>query len=167
MIVRQLGAEDVDIYREIRLAALQADPGAFASSYEREVKFDEARWRQRLTVGPDGRPIAVFAVEAERDQLLGTAGVVYTEHHPAPMLVAMWVRPSARGLGVGRKLIDATVDWARDRGESEIVLWVVRGNDAAIALYESCGFTATGNLDTVPDNSCAEELEMMRTIAAR
>ncbi len=168
MVVRQLHADDWALYREIRLAALSTDPGAFASSHEREVGFDEARWRGRLTTGPDGRPSATFIDTGPGPESgtrpLGTVGVAYTEYHPAPMLVAMWVRPDARGRGSGRRLIDAVVAWAAERDESAVVLWVVKDNHAAVRLYESCGFEATGNVDTLPSNPCADEREMIRAI---
>ncbi|EEP81019.1 predicted protein [Uncinocarpus reesii 1704] len=35
-------------FQKARLAALQADPSAFSSTYERESQFDDAAWAQRL-----------------------------------------------------------------------------------------------------------------------
>ncbi len=161
----QLEPGDWVRYRELRLAALRADPGAFASSHEREVAFDEGVWRRRLTAGPDGRPNATFVVADPERGDVGTTAIVYTEHHEAPMIVAMWVRPLARGLGVGRRLVEAACSWADARGEHEVVLWVVDDNTSAIELYRSCGFVATGEVDALPSNPCAGELEMVKTLA--
>lgn len=164
MAIRLLTADDVELYREIRLAALRTDPGAFGSNFDREAAFDEATWRRRLTVGPDGRPLAVFVDEVDNGEggarAVGTAGIVYTEWDTEPMIIGMWVRPEARGLGAGRRLVEATVGWAVARNEPGVLLWVVKGNDPALALYRACGFTATGNTDTVPSNPDTEELEM-------
>ena len=162
MDIRQLDADDWETYRDIRLASLAADPGAFASTHEREAAFDEAIWRLRLTTGPLGKPNAVFLTSDESGKPAGTATVAYTEHHPAPMLVAMWVDPLVRGRRIGASLVEAAVAWATERGDEAMVLWVVRDNATAIALYERCGFAATGNTDTLPSNPCAEELEMLR-----
>lgn len=41
-----------------------------------------------------------------------------------------------------------SIDWARDESAHEIALWVATNNDRARALYERCGFTATGESDT-------------------
>ena len=164
MHLRLLAADDWRAGRDIRLRALQADPGAFGSTFDREAGFDEAMWRRRFTTGPDGRPCATFLVEDDAGLALGTAGVVYTEHHVAPMLVRMWVGPEARGLGAGRALVGAAVEWAVARGEREMVLWVVDDNVAAIELYRSCGFEPTGKVDALPSNPCAGELEMLAAI---
>ncbi len=166
MRIRQLHADDWETYRDLRLESLTANPEAFASTHEREASFDEATWRERLTTGPLGRPNGVFVAEDESGRPLGTASIVYTEHHEAPMLVAMWVRDDARGQQVGATLVEATVDWARRAGDDQVVLWVVRDNAAAIALYERCGFDATGTVDVLPSNPCVNELEMLLTIPA-
>lgn len=171
MEIRQLDENNWEQYRAIRLDSLLADPGAFASSHEREAAFDEATWRLRLTTGPIGKPNAVFvAVDddstadgAADEATAGTATVAYTEHHPSPMLVGMWVRPGARGQQVGERLVDACLRWAAERGDQSMVLWVVEANAPAIALYERCGFEPTGNLDTLPDDPSVDELEMLRS----
>lgn len=163
MQIRQLSEDDWKPYRSIRLDSLLADPGAFASSHEREAAFDEATWRLRVTTGPLGKPNAAFVAFDDHDAPVGTASVAYTEHHPSPMLVAMWVRPEGRGQRLGQRLVEACVEWAAKRGDTSMVLWVVKDNAAAIALYERCGFEPTGQVDTLPDNPCADELEMLRS----
>ncbi|MCG8926256.1 GNAT family N-acetyltransferase [Lentzea sp. CC55] len=54
--------------------------------------------------------------------------------------------PSARGLGLGRLVVEGLVDNARARG-IEIVMLGVRGNNhGAIELYESIGFREWGRM---------------------
>ncbi len=48
------------------------------------------------------------------------------------------------GGGIGRRLMDAAVRHARDRGSRRLLLGVYGKNDAAIAFYERYGFTRAG-----------------------
>ena len=57
-------------------------------------------------------------------------------------VVSMWVRPSARGNGVGEALIGATADWAKARDHACLLLWVTESNTAARKLYDRCGFAS-------------------------
>ena len=61
------------------------------------------------------------------------------------LLEDLFVDPGASGAGLGRALIDATLDRARARGCRRVELDVNEANDTAIRLYESAGFSATAN----------------------
>ena len=52
----------------------------------------------------------------------------------------LFVREEARRSGLGRALVEAAVERARERGCKRIELDVNEGNAAALALYENCGF---------------------------
>jgi GNAT superfamily N-acetyltransferase len=53
----------------------------------------------------------------------------------------LFVRDSERGTGLGRALVVAAFDRARERGCARIELDTEEGNRAAVALYESLGFS--------------------------
>jgi GNAT superfamily N-acetyltransferase len=93
-------------------------------AYERGMTSDEARdlW---LKMGPN---------RGGRGAHVGTASFM--------------VGPAARGKGVGRALGEYVVDWHRAHGFRGIQFnAVVETNTAAVALWESLGFTIVG---TVP-----------------
>jgi len=60
----------------------------------------------------------------------------------------LFVRASARGTGLGRALVVAAKDRARERGCARIELDTEEGNRAAVALYESLGFSAASKGDS-------------------
>ncbi len=53
------------------------------------------------------------------------------------------VEPSARGSGLGRKLVEAAVGFARRAGYSEVVLWTHRELHASRRIYAGIGFRKT------------------------
>jgi ribosomal protein S18 acetylase RimI-like enzyme len=52
----------------------------------------------------------------------------------------MWVEPSARGLGLGRRLLDALEQHAREHGARVARLETNASLHEAIALYRSAGY---------------------------
>ncbi|HEV2813494.1 MAG TPA: GNAT family N-acetyltransferase [Solirubrobacteraceae bacterium] len=58
------------------------------------------------------------------------------------LLEDLFVREDARNSGVGRALVQGVVDLARERGCRRIELDVNEANAAALAVYESFGFSA-------------------------
>jgi len=62
----------------------------------------------------------------------------------------LFVDESARGLGLGRWLVEEAVSYSRDAGFKRIFLWTVEGLDRAKSVYTSLGFVVTetkGNQD--------------------
>jgi GNAT superfamily N-acetyltransferase len=60
------------------------------------------------------------------------------------LIARLWVTPTWQGRGLGRRLLGAAVDEARHRGLHP-VLDVMAESTAAIALYESLGWTNVGS----------------------
>ena len=58
-------------------------------------------------------------------------------------LWGMYVRPAARGTGLARQLVEAVLEYARERVEL-VQLSVIAGNVAAQRLYGALGFVAYG-----------------------
>jgi ribosomal protein S18 acetylase RimI-like enzyme len=55
-------------------------------------------------------------------------------------LNSLWVLPDHRGSGVGGLLVDAFLEWARERGAPYAVVTAFAANPAAIKIYERYGF---------------------------
>jgi GNAT superfamily N-acetyltransferase len=57
-------------------------------------------------------------------------------------LNSLWVLPDHRGAGMGGLLVDAFLDWARERGAPYAVVTAFVANPDAVRLYERHGFGA-------------------------
>lgn len=68
------------------------------------------------------------------------AGKAYNSHEYFAYLGFMYVRPAYRGQGVNGLVLDALVDWIRNRGIAEVRLEVYAENAAAKKAYEKAGF---------------------------
>ena len=74
-------------------------------------------------------------------------------------LKRLYVRPAARGAGLGRRLTLAAIAEARERGHQKLVLDTVAGQmDAAISMYRALGFReiAPYTKNPVPGALCLE-----------
>ena len=149
--VTRLSEDSWKLLRAVRLAALAESPEAFGSTLSREVDYDEQRWRSWISDNAvflalaDGAPVGI---------------VVGREEDAGAHLIAMWVDPAWRGQGVASPLVRSVLDWAGTAGHSHVTLWVVRGNDAAHALYRRHGFTETGVSQPRPRDPTRIEEEM-------
>jgi ribosomal protein S18 acetylase RimI-like enzyme len=61
------------------------------------------------------------------------------------LLEDLYVDATARGVGLGHALVEATLDRARVRGCRRVELDVNESNEAAQRLYGTFGFSATSN----------------------
>jgi GNAT superfamily N-acetyltransferase len=165
VLVRETVAGDWQALRDIRLEALKTVPSAFGSTYEREAAFGEPDWLRRIARGGNflanipeaGIPEAGIPEAGIPEAGIPQAGIPqagasepagliggYPETADIVELVSMYVRPEARGRGVGEALVATVFGWAQERGAKTVHLWVTESNDHARALYERCGFEPTG-----------------------
>lgn len=117
-LVTALGAHHGD--------TVEPDPGALA----RDV-LGPTPWL-RVLVAEAGGTLAGYAALCPRAQLqFGLRGIDI--HH-------LYVVPDARGWGLGRKLIEASLELATMLGCGYVTVDAAPENRAAQAAYEACGF---------------------------
>jgi len=75
-------------------------------------------------------------------QRLGSIFCVRQDSETAKLRLFLLV-PEARGAGLGRKLLEACMGFARERGYRRMVLWTHKSHNAACALYAKAGFQIT------------------------
>jgi len=142
--IKRFTADDAQAYRTIRLDALKQSPEAFGSTWEESKSRPLDQLTGFLTDEPDRFILGAYL----NDVLVGL--VSFHRHGGKKMghkgeVNQMYVAPEARGLGLGRLLIQELINHARLLGDIEsLLLSVVVDNDAARALYLSLGFTIYG-----------------------
>ena len=57
---------------------------------------------------------------------------------------SVYVRRDRQGEGIGRLLLEALVELARQHGFHTVIARIVGGHEASIALHRSCGFELVG-----------------------
>ena len=138
MNVRSLRPEDAEEYVEIRREALLQEPQSFASSPEDDKSSSVEFVRSALA--DSGQTI----LGAFSPDLIGVVGIYRDRHVKASHKAHIWgmyVSPAGRGSGVGRRLMESAIRWARDQGEvTHIHLVVSSRTPIAKKLYLSLGF---------------------------
>ena len=160
ILVPETVMADWQAWRDIRLLALRDAPDAFASTYTEQMGLGEGHWRQR--VAASGLFLG-WIPEVSASEPTGMAGG-YQAVPGTVELISMFVRPQARGCGVGEALIAAVTGWARDRDATSVHLWVTATNKHARVLYERCGFLPTGEHQPLPSKPDLTEVGMIRLL---
>ncbi|MEO5929537.1 MAG: GNAT family N-acetyltransferase [Candidatus Kapaibacterium sp.] len=114
--------------------------------YSREYNFDATF--EAYVAGP----LAEFVIAgterdriwiAERDgRLAGCIAIVAASANQAQLRWFL-VDPSARGLGLGKRLLYEAIAFCRERSYRSIILWTVGALTTAGGLYRSAGFRKT------------------------
>ena len=82
---------------------------------------------------------------AERgDDLVGCTAIVLRDDQVAQLRWVL-VDQSARGVGLGKELVNRAIDYSRDNGCSKIYLETTDGLPESQTLYEKLGFVETQN----------------------
>lgn len=102
-----------------------------------EADVDEL-WRRILH--PDHPVCALVSTAPNYQDLLGFAHYVLHPHTFSSRMVCyledLWVDPTARGAGVGRRLIGSLIDLGRDRGWRRLYWHTEGDNETARRLYD-------------------------------
>ncbi|MEO6334558.1 MAG: GNAT family N-acetyltransferase [Pyrinomonadaceae bacterium] len=124
---------------------------------EQHIGYDPVRFARIATLEgmawfyggqTDSENAAVLVAEID-NRIVGFAYVVYEEKNYAELAVSVahlhdiYVEEDARNSGTGQGLIEAAVDFAKERGASKLMLSVAAKNSAARSFFKRAGFETT------------------------
>ena len=141
--------------RTLRLRALTDSPAAFGVAAEQEAELSASHWAELTRQSEAGDHLAIYIAVAGDDWLGMGAGRWHDRERGIAQLWGMWVDPTARGLGVGARLVADVRGWAAARGARFLRLGVATRPGDPTPFYERLGFVPTG------------ETRMMRTDPTR
>lgn len=118
-----------------RHGELYAEADGFDETFEplvAEILLDFIRNRD-----PANERAWIASADARR---LGSVFCVQSGEPGIAKLRLFLMEPDARGLGLGKRLLDACIEFARQRGYRRMRLWTHESHRAACALYARRGF---------------------------
>jgi RimJ/RimL family protein N-acetyltransferase len=130
-----------------------AEPGDFDAYMDAfEVVAAEGRWMgAEAPIDRDARRTGFDRAVAGENSVLFLAeaggaivGSIYASVSGGVVGLGMFVVSGHRGGGIGSALLEAVIDWGRERGAHKISLGVWPTNHPAIALYARYGFRVEG-----------------------
>lgn len=93
-------------------------------------------------------------IAAHDDQILGSIFCVRIDDATAKLRL-FHLEPDARGLGLGQRMLETCINFARDAGYLRLALWTHESHEAACALYRKNGFTM---LSATPVHNFGQDL---------
>jgi len=138
--IRRVTEDDVQAMVDMRLEALRNHPVAFSADYEQELNRSLPEWKKRIS-----RRVIFIAWDGEAPLGMATflrSGSSKTNHHGN--IFGVYVRPGYRSHGLGGKLVNRCIQWARENNIKTVYIAAAATNTAAVRCYTRCGFSGYG-----------------------
>jgi GNAT superfamily N-acetyltransferase len=139
VVLRSAERADGGEIARVQLAAWRATYGhlnpAMVDAFD--IESTAANWARaaldpahRLQVAVCGGSMVGYAASGPADGVPGSVGELH----------AVYLLPSAQGLGIGRRLVEDAMTWLAAAGYTRCLLWVADQNTHARGFYQHLGF---------------------------
>jgi len=129
----------------------------YNQQYGWNIEFEAliAKLYHDFEMAPASPPKALWVAE-RNGAIVGSIFAMPSEGRPGTAQLRMlYVEPEARGLGIGRMLVDQCVRFARDNGYRRVRLWTQSILTPARKIYTAAGFRL---VDSAPHHSFGVDL---------
>ncbi|WP_028490930.1 GNAT family N-acetyltransferase/peptidase C39 family protein [Thioalkalivibrio sp. ALJ15] len=130
----------------IRPATLE-DLEALVALEDAAFEIDRISRRQFRYLLTRGHAATLVAEGPGGEGLLGYVMLLFSRGTSLARLYSIAVSARARGQGLGRRLVEAAEDAARQHGRTDLRLEVRRDNAASLALFRGLGYRDFGTID--------------------
>lgn len=122
-------------------------PAPPVSATEAEAVISEftSSWEAFATTGTPGAGVAFAIVDASSGELAGCCGLDDWSKSDVAQF-GYWIGPRARGRGFATGAATLLTRWLFDLGAARVVLKIVAGNDASVAVARRSGFVYEGTM---------------------
>lgn len=121
-----------------------ADLLAVLFSEEAEFRPDREKQIRALRMIVSAPERGNIFVATEEDEVVGMTSLLFTvstaQGAPACWLEDMVIRPDRRGMGIGTRLLEHAVAYAKSHGFTRITLLTDRTSEKSIQFYQRHGF---------------------------
>jgi len=156
--LRPFKRSEWDIFKDLRLHALQTEPGVFSSSYDMEVNRSPEEWQDTIE-GPGHQVFGLF----NEDNLIGITACFTWREDPSgetAVLAMSFIVPEQRGQGLSRLLYKGRLEWIRAHPQFRRVVVSHRlSNTISARANQRHGFEAFGRAShTWGDGTVEDEI---------
>ena len=135
-------------YYALMIARIEADGGSVGDSFTAIIEF----WNEiEVYMPPEGR---LFLAKSDAGDMIG-CGMMKKIGPDVAEMKRLYVKPEARGTGLGRHLVDRRIAAAREMGVKTLLVDTLRANVEMQGLYHSLGFA---EIEPYPESSSAKML---------
>lgn len=134
--IRQLSESEAQIYKSMRLEAINEEPAMFRCSVPAEADLTDEQWQERIKF-----PRAIFCL-FEHDKPIGMTSILLINEEEA-YLGQSYIKKDYRGLGLSALLYKIRMDWAYQHQVKQLSISHRESNSISKAANQRYGFRYT------------------------